>query len=237
MAEDEKMKQVYQNVQELLGASLIAFYEDDGNKLATQTGSGFAVLVDGRPFILTAKHCLYGHHDEKTPSEFYFHNGEGLEKVPDEAVVSLPDDDIAGFFTDSIDVGRCLPESAIVGGPSAGTAMLLIYGFLHRDFHRHQVILMPGPWAIAETEVPSPPGYITMRYERSNVVNAATGQRTTGPIPSGLSGGPMLDVAALYRGYVSVRGVFVKTGVNAGTAIGEHADKILQLLELARQNG
>jgi hypothetical protein len=212
--------------------ALMAFYEDNGKGLAQQNGTGFLLNVDDRPFVVTAKHVLFGHGFNQPPEKHSFFTRSGLRIVNSQFVIALPDGDLAGFFAPDIDIARCLPLTSIQSGNRTST-LISMHGFLRRGFHRHQAHLRPEPWIVTTRECPAEQGYVAMEYVRRRVINAVTRKRTRAPIPHGMSGSPMMDTTELFHGRVTIRGVFVELGQGVGTAIGEHADKIQALLKLA----
>src|SRR4051794_37865066 len=80
-------------------------------------------------------------------------------------------------------------------------------GFLARDFKRQGDTLKPAPRVYTNVGIPVGAGLVGLRHPKRRNVNSMTREAAVTPLPSGLSGGPMLDTIELIKGKISIVGV------------------------------
>lgn len=230
------MTRVRYHAEALVLRSLVPIYSrPNGNDFQTrQIGSGFLVAHNGRPTLVTAKHVLFGHRDDENPGEKYIVFGGSLRPLSELAprdVYSGAVDDLTAVHVDEIELGRCLPESCLVGSGNA-VQLLTIFGLLSRDFRRDlkRGILSPKPFVYTNRAAKAGPGHVALLYPRARNRDASSGNKVRSPEPVGMSGCPILHTGDLLRGAVGICGVFTEYRRERGIGHGESAHKILALL-------
>lgn len=217
------------NYQRLVQPSTIAIYASHGSRPETpvQVGTGFLVLHQSRPVLITAKHVLRGHTFQEDPAEKAVHiNGSWVYVGDGSRTLAEPAGrDLSVMFMDEFAQGQCvvLPPST-----SPKPKLITIGGFLSRDFKRSDNTLRPAPRVYTNVAVPAAPGMIGMQYPNRRNVNTSTGALAVSPIPRGLSGGPMVDSLSLLKGAVVPLGVL--TEMSGGNARGEDVGIITQAI-------
>lgn len=216
--------------------SLVAIYEDRhvGDYKVAQIGTGFVVSWEDRALLITARHCLYGDDGNGDPATKSIFVGGQLQRISalrTSAVMSVSEFDVAALFVDDMELSRCLPRSAVDGDSEVPTVGALC-GYLGKDFKRSASAgeLKPQPYFLALTKSSTQePGYLQFPYNIRKGVNPQSGARKVKPIPKGLSGCPILDVAELYRGGAKIAGVFTEYRYS-GLAVGEDITKVCKLI-------
>jgi hypothetical protein len=232
------MRRIAENADRLVLPAIEAIYErPDGSDRATkQIGTGFRINWYERPVLVTARHTLYGHRYEKEPEDPFakhilFHGRlRGLFELRTGEVGYLEGHDLAAVFVDELGVAGSLPMSSLL--PTEATCRLVsIYGLLSRDFRRQLSTgsLHLKPYIYTNIREDSGSGYTVVLFPKHKNRDGRTGKMVQAPIPRGLSGGPMLDANQLFRGNVSIAGVF--TDYEQGRGLGESAWKVMALLQ------
>jgi hypothetical protein len=217
----------------LIQPALVAVYEADHRGRPRQIGTGFLVLWRDRPFVVTAKHTLYGHSYDEDPAEKLIFADGRLDRLPSfgiDQIVKADEFDVAGFYADIYEPERCLSSDSLFRSSREGPNLITIFGYLARDFRRNDATLRPKPWLYTDVEVAGEPGYVTMAYPKNRALETRSSRRTMTSRPEGLSGCPMLDAADLARGQVSIRGLFTDQPPESGVAFGEDVQKVQALL-------
>ncbi len=194
------------------------------------------------PFVVTARHCLWGKGGNEQPVDKAIFVDRGLERIghlPLPHVFELDLDgktDIAAFVAPDLLRNRCLP-SGVLPATAHAPRFITIFGYLGRDFRRTGVTgtLAPQPYLYSNRHcIQYVPGKrLGLRYSRHKNVAQGTGLRVTAPTPAGISGGPMLDTIELLRGRVAIVGFFTDYRTDRGVGWGEYAGTIRLLLDFA----
>jgi len=230
---DELVKCVADQSEKLVQPSLVAIYAENINGKPDQIGTGFLLLHNERPLLVTAKHVLYGHNFDEDPTEkLLFLEGE-LVHISESGVneiCSAKDHDIAAFYADCIEKNRCLTKYRFHSNQVSKLAVLTIHGYLSRDFKRDGETLRPAPRLYTDKIVDYEEGYVAISYPKNRAKKTDTGERVMTAIPRGMSGCPILNSTGLYKGEIEIAGVFTDHLSEKGVSFGEHVDKLKALL-------
>ena len=220
---------IVENFRRLVQPSIIAVYDSHISRRGTpmQVGTGFMVLHQSRPALITAKHVLRGHSFDENPADKALHlNGRWVYIGDGSRELAEPNNrDLSVVFMDEF------PQSQSLAAPSSlvlSSSIITMGGYLCRDFKRSGNTLRPAPRVYTNLAVPTPQGMIGMRHPKRRNINTYSGASVVSPIPRGLSGGPMVDSLALLAGAVVLLGTL--TEMNNGTARGEDINTITQVL-------
>lgn len=222
-----RIKAAYDVAQSIVSRSLVAIYSDyvtkTGLDTVDQTGTAFLILWRGRQVLVTAKHSLLGHDGSDNPSQkSVFLNGRlhRLGELGSATLFSHPRLDISALPAHRYSVDRCLPADTLQPVRTA-PKLLTIFGYLARDFRRSETdsTLLLRPHIYSSKLLHIDEDVVRMRYSRSKSVGTGSGSREHAPVPSGLSGSPMLDTNALQRGEIKVLGVFTEWSRDIGSGV------------------
>jgi hypothetical protein len=235
-AASEFFLRVKRNARTLVQPCLVAIYEEitEPKINLRQIGTGFRIQHRGRPVLVTAKHTLYGHSGDENPGEKAIYVSGKLELIGNlgaNELVFTKHHDLAAIYVDQFSLADCLPPDCLCR-VDAKPRIVTIQGFLARDFKRDAKTgtLRPAPRAYTNSRREAGDGYIGIRYPKSRNRDTESGMKVMVPIPSGLSGGPMLDSARLADGNISIIGVFTDHLKERGIAFGESSAKLVALL-------
>jgi hypothetical protein len=224
------------NSEWLVQPSLVAIYRliQNGRSDVEHVGTGFLLTHKNRPLLVTAKHSLYGpKFDQDVGDKAIFAEGQllplGAMRFPE--VFNHNQYDLAAMFVDELATKPRLPSSALCK-EECTARLITIHGYLVRDFKREAKagVLRPAPRIYTNVRRDWQAGYVGLRYPRAKNRETDTGMKTHAPIPSGLSGCPMMDGEMLAAGQVRILGVFTTYESYYGTAYGEHATKIIEMM-------
>jgi hypothetical protein len=235
-ATSEFFLRIKENARALVQPCLVAIYEQmtEPKINLREIGSGFRIQHRGRPVLITARHTLYGPNGDENPGEKAIFVPGGLELIGNlgsNKLVYTKDHDLAAIYVDQFSLADCIPSDCLCG-VDAKARFVTIQGFLARDFRRDASAgtLRPAPRIYTNSRRDAGEGYIGIRYPRSRNRDTQSGMKVTAPIPSGLSGGPMLDSARLADGNISIIGVFTDYLKERGIAFRESSAKLVALL-------
>lgn len=216
---------------------LAAIYEPMPEAVrVTQIGTGIVFRKNDRHILITAKHVLVGNTGMENPGEKAIVLGGRLRQFGDLSnpnMYSSPLFDMAAFELDDGDAAWGFESSCLAtSGPKATS--ITIAGYLARDFKRSTAdgVLRPAPFLYSNLAADAGEGHAGLRYPRNRNKNTTSGERSTVPVPSGLSGGAMLDSEALMAGDVRIVGLFTDYANQRGMAFGETSTKVQALLDL-----
>ncbi|MGN7804922.1 hypothetical protein ACTJKE_19690 [Ensifer sp. 22521] len=214
--------------------SLVAIYAPHSHRpnIVNQVGTGFLVSHNERPVVVTAMHTLYGRSFSEDPGEKSFHWNGQLHFIDGSSRTILQNKvhDIAAFYADELATKPQLSLSSIAL-PRPLPTFITIGGYLARDFNRHGARLAPAPLIHTDQRLSAAAGtgYVAVRYTKRRNKNSFSSTRIqAAPVPSGLSGGPMVDTLTLFRPFPNVVGVF--TDLENGQGYGPDADIVTRLL-------
>lgn len=212
-----------------------AIYEIDDLERPTQIGTALRVSHEGRTFLVTARHTLYGHDfDEDAGAKAALLTGrlDYLSNLVSGEIAHPKHRDVC-----CVPIRSDLPSLSIdVFQKSQYRGdRLSVFGYLVRDFKRHKAEerLSPKPFLFTEKRIDRPDDLIGMRYTGHKNRDSRSGMKVQSPIPKGLSGGPMLDSDRLAAGEVSVVGVFTDKPFGKGEAFGEPASLVHAMIQEA----
>lgn len=222
-----RIKAAYDVAESSVSRSLVAIYSDyitkTGFETVDQTGTAFLVLWRGRQVLVTAKHSLFGPDGFDDPSrKSVFLDGRlhRLGELGSTTLFSHPSLDISAFPAHRYSVDRCLPADTLQ--PVRATPKLLtVFGYLARDFRRSEAdsTLLLRPHIYSSKLLHIDEDVVRMHYSRSKSIGTGSGSREHAPVPSGLSGGPMLDTNALRRGQIRILGIFTEWARGFGSGV------------------
>lgn len=232
------------NAERLVLPSLLGIYaardlkfgdDPDVGAKVDNVGTGVKVrMPDGRLAVITAEHVLKGHNGSENPGDKAILIGGGLRKLADLAspeIICAAGVDLACFLIDGPGCGESFHES--VFAEVEGTAKrITIAGFLARDFKvdASSGQLSPKPRVFTGKMKQTGHGYEGISFIRGRMRDTQSGDRTRAPIPSGLSGGAMLDADRLAAGEINVVGIFTDFHSDKSLAFGEAARKARAML-------
>lgn len=228
---DKSLTQLEENCERLMKEHLVAIYDSGSDE---QIGTGFLVNKNGRPLLVTAKHTLFGHNFDQDPLEKRIFVKGSLRKLGDLSSHDVKDNslnDIAALYVDEYPLTKCLGVEKIASSDNS-TTLITIHGYLGRDFEASiaSSTLMPAPWTYTNPRDSYKDGFVAMKFDRKKFKSNVGSNQETAPIPSGLSGCPMLDAKSLYEDKISVIGIFTNQSDVKKIAFGESAEKLLELL-------
>jgi hypothetical protein len=124
--------------EKLVLPSLVPIYirPDQNDAKVRQIGTGFLLLHNRRPVLMTAKHVLYGKKFNERPFEKYaVFNGllRPLLELKSTDMVKATAHDLCCIYADEFGTQRCLPETVLAPSHTPST-LISIYGLLGRDF-------------------------------------------------------------------------------------------------------
>lgn len=220
----------------LILPSLVAIYSDHevagGAPMPRQSGTAFLVSWKGRSTLITAKHALFGHDGLADPLTKRLLVRGGLRRLGEiewSTISCHSDADVAAVHIDDFPLAQCLPQSAVENSRAPKTAAIV--GYLARDFRRSLVEgrLSPAPSVYVNRIRSVDDAIISVHYPRKTNVNTDSGEPAVAPIPTGLSGGPILNTTLLRKDVVKIIGVFVEwvDGVGYGASV----SRVRQVLE------
>lgn len=205
----------FQQLTTLVQPSLVAIYASHSRRPTepVQIGTGFLVAHSCRPVLVTAEHVLRGHNWKENPGDKAVHIGGSWVYIGDGngPLASAKDYDIAAIYMDGFPLSRCLSPSSLSLQPLDATAVT-IGGYLARDFKREGHVLRPAPYIYSNRRLGICQGFVGLRYPKRRNIYTVTSKPAVTPIPSGLSGCPMMDTIELIRGCISILGVFTDQG-------------------------
>jgi hypothetical protein len=216
---------------------LAAIYEPMPEAVrVTQVGTGIVFRKNDRHILITAKHVLVGESGTENPGEKALVLCGRRRQFGDLAnpnMYSSPLFDMAAFELDGGDAEWGFDPSCVASSGPEPTS-ITIAGYLARDFKRSTAegVLRPAPFLYSNVAADAGDGYVGLRYPRKRNRNAVSGVRSTVPVPTGISGGAMLDSDALKAGEVRIVGLFTEYPNERGLALGETSTKIAALLDL-----
>lgn len=197
---------------------VLPIYLPGENGKVYQAGTGFALLHNDRPLIITARHTLHGTtFKENSGDRHLFLNKLLSLKELGVTDVFFPNTgcpknliDVAAFYLDGFPLDRCLDLSCISHG-STPPRMVSILGYLARDFNinANKEQLLPKPFMYSNKVVSNTAGIVVFEYPRKGNISSSTNEPILfTPIPSGLSGCPILDTDQAAKGVINIVGVF-----------------------------
>lgn len=189
-----------------------------------QIGTGFLIKYFDKSVVVTAARTLWGQNGKEQPGEKAFLANGKLTYVGDCGGQIITCRDIAIFVAEPLGSRRQIPYESL---QQTQAKIITIGGYLARDFKRVHGGLMPAPWIHTDQRVPVAQDLVGLRYT-SKVVRQGNHKRVRPPIPSGLSGGPMIDAVQLALGRTRIVGVL--TEQSHGTARGEPSFLLKELL-------
>lgn len=218
---------------QLVLPSLVAIYAHHSQRpgVPVQVGTGFAITHSSRPVLITAKHVLRGHSFTEDPGEKAIHLNGAFVNFDALSLSEPSDRDLAATYLDDLGLERCLLESSIADDGEL-PALLTMGGYLARDFKREGDVLSPAPRIYTNRSRKLGSGFVGLSYPKRRNIYSDTGAPAVAPKPSGLSGGPIVDTAALMRGRVKIVGVFTEQA--AGEARGEDLNGLAVMLAALR---
>jgi len=218
---------IARNFRILVQPSIVAIYDAHLLRpdIPMQVGTGFLILHQSRPVLITAKHVLRGHSFNENPADKAAHlNGRWVYIGDGSRELAEPNNrDLSVMFMDEFPQSQCLasPASSVLS-----SSIITMGGYLCRDFKRSGNTLRPAPRVYTNLAVPTPLGMIGMLHPKRRNINTYSGASAVSPTPRGLSGGPMVDSLALLAGAVVLLGAL--TEMSNGAARGEDIDTITQ---------
>lgn len=232
-------KGVSEAFQRLLLPHLAAIYAPIDEERVNQVGTGVIFRSRKRHLLVSATHVFVGNSGSELPGDKAILVAGGLRQIadlPEPFILQSPLYDLAAIAVDGLDEQCGLPESAIATSGNHPKA-ISICGYLARDFRRSDAkgVLSPAPYIYSNLSTGVQEGHIGLRYPRNRNRNTKTGQLVTSPIPRGLSGGAMVDTAALAQERVRIVGIFTDMVRDGGTVFGEASPKIAALLTVAHE--
>jgi hypothetical protein len=213
-----------------------AIYVPFDERRVNQVGTGIVFRDEQRRVLVTAKHCLFGHDGGEPPGDkAILIEGFGLRRVADMLsgeVAHSSAFDVAAFEIAGLPAHVGFDRDTLPGRTEQ-PGHVTVCGYLAKDFIRSLARneLAPRPMLSSNTGVAMNRHYIGMKYEKRRNIDGKTGKRAVAPKPSGLSGGPMLDSAALIEGRAQIAGLLTDKPPDKGIAYGESSPKILATIE------
>lgn len=230
---DENVKKIADQSRDLIQPSLVAIYLENSDGKPDQIGTGFVILHNERPLIVTAKHVLFGHDYDEDPTEkLIFMNGK-LVHISESGINEIckaEEHDLCIFYADNMEISKCLTEYSLHSKQCEPLKVLTIHGYLSRDFRRSEGVLRPAPKLYTDKVVEYEEGYVAICYPKNKAKNTDSGERVKTAIPRGMSGCPILNSVELYKGNIEIAGVFTDHVSEKGISYGEHADKLRAMM-------
>lgn len=220
----------------LIIPNLRAIYWPLDERRVKQVGTGIVFRDGQRHVLVTAKHCLFGHDGGEPPGDkAILIEGFGLRQIADMLsgkVAHSSAFDVAAFEIAGLPARLGFDRNTLPDRTEQ-PQHVTVCGYLAKAFKRSLVRneVAPKPMLSSNSGVAMEGHYIGMKYEKRRNINGKTGIRAVAPKPAGLSGGPMLDSAALIEGRVRISGLFTDKPPDKGIAYGESSPKIRAAIE------
>ncbi len=168
------MDQVSNIASEVITPYLVAIYADGARPphVSEQIGTGIRMSHEGKSFLVTAKHVLFGNDGTGNASEKCIFAGHGpLRRLGHLGPANVVHDlDLAVVRIEAFSEEPCLP-SPCLSADEGVPPLLTIIGFLARDFKRSVAEERVGLTSLVHTDnaVGYKPGNPAVRYKRKSV--------------------------------------------------------------------
>ena len=207
------MTEVFNIFKRTVQPSLVPIYAEHARKSQNpvQVGTGFLILHNAKPVLVTAKHTLRGHTFTEDPATKAVHVNNEWVYIGDGSrqLVEANEHDITMAYMEEFPATRCLSSANIAAQPYT-PQVITFGGFLARDFKREGGVLRPAPRIYNNVGISIGQNIVGLRHPYRRNKNTLTGTPVVTATPSGLSGGPMIDTFRLFAGVVSIVGVFAE---------------------------